>query len=242
MLEILTSKGFDNRVRISDKEMKSGIIEGVENAKKLILNDIQKESVAKTIEKLSNEAKDNNKPFDLNSRKVQQEIKENVKKAIDKKKSQLPEFTKDDTLETVKQKLNVFYPPDQSTFSDRKIINERILEGVSSKIRSNEGRTQLKDFVETLGGAKLRGTKPSMANLTEGFSNILNEPMLKNTPSGKIYAVIETDGEVQAVDAGGHISYNKAIRTVDPNKKVTIHILQDRPTWTDVTNDPKTGK
>ena len=120
--------------------------------------------------------------------------------------------------------------------------NERILEGVSSKIRSNEGRTQLKDFVETLGGAKLRGTKPSMANLTEGFSNILNEPMLKNTPSGKIYAVIETDGEVQAVDAGGHISYNKAIRTVDPNKKVTIHILQDRPTWTDVTNDPKTGK
>jgi hypothetical protein len=242
MLEILTSKGFDQRVRISEKEMRSGIVTGVENAKKIILDDIYKESVAKTIENLSKKSEENKKPFDLNSRKVQQEIKDNAKKAVNKKKSELPEFTKDDNLKTVQEKLNLFYPPESSTFSDRKTINLRILEGVASKIRSEEGRTQLKDFIETLGGAKLKGKKPSMANLSEGFSNILNEPMLKNTPSRKIYAVIETDGEVQAVDAGGHISYNKAIRTVDPNKKVTIHILQDRPTWTDVTKDPQTGE
>ena len=242
MIEILTSKGFDNRVRISEKEMRAGIVTGVENAKKIILDDIYKESVAKTIENLSKKAEENKKPFDLNSKKVQQEIKDNAKKAVDKKKAQLPEFTKDDNLKTIQNKLNLFYPPDASAFSDRKTVNLRILEGVSSKIRSEEGRTQLKDFIETLGGEKLKGKKPSMANLTEGFSNILNEPMLKNTPSRKIYAVIETDGEVEAVTAGGHISYNKAIRTKDSNKKVTIHILQDRPTWTEVTKDPQTNE
>ena len=77
---------------------------------------------------------------------------------------------------------------------------------------------------------------------------MLTEPILRDgkskTENGSIYAILEIEGEVEAVDAKSetdHESYPKAIKSKG-DSKTTLHLLTDRVKWNNVTIDPATGK
>ena len=80
----------------------------------------------------------------------------------------------------------------------------------------------------------------SMSNLRQAFSYMIGEPMLRNeTQSGLTYAVLEAEGEVEAVEAKDeqgkllHESYPFALKMKNKDSKVTLHILKDRVFWKD---------
>jgi len=76
----------------------------------------------------------------------------------------------------------------------------------------------------------------SAANMVQALSEMFTEPMLKEgfndrSLGGEVYAILEVDGKVEAVDIDKHESYPSAVKAKNP---VKIHILSNRENWYDV--------
>lgn len=158
------------------------------------------------------------------------------------------------TIEDVKSEISKKLNPDNSSFADRKAFVEKLLSNVANIVKTNpKAVNQFGTFFsEGIKNKtfKTQGKKGSLSisasNLKQGISEMLTEPMLKEgvnrDSGGQVYAILEIDGEVKAVDSNKHESYPKAIQSVDPNNKVKLHILTDRVKWSDVFEDPKTNE
>lgn len=150
----------------------------------------------------------------------------------------------------VAEKLN----PDNSSFADRKLFVEKLLSNVADVVKLNPKAVDQfgKFFSEGIKNEAFKGkTKTgklsiSAANLKQGISEMLTEPMLKEgvdrNKGGQVYAILEVDGDVKEVDSDKHESYPKAIQSVDPKNKVTLNILKDRVKWNEVFEDPTTNE
>jgi len=160
----------------------------------------------------------------------------------------------DQIVKIIEEKLGA----EKSSFDDRKTFSTSIIDSVVKSIQrkksNQEAQNSLADFfgegmmAEDLVTKFKKGSKISKANLTEAVSQMLTEPMLRDgkskTQNGSIYAILEIDGEVEAVDAKSetdHESYPKAIKSKG-DSKTTLHLLTDRVKWNNVTIDPDTGK
>jgi hypothetical protein len=160
----------------------------------------------------------------------------------------------DEIVKIIEEKLGA----EKSSFDDRKTFSTSIIDFVVKSIQrkksNQDAQNSLADFfgegmmAEDLITKFKKGSKISKSNLTEAVSQMLTEPILRDgkskTENGSIYAILEIEGEVEAVDAKSetdHESYPKAIKSKG-DSKTTLHLLTDRVKWNNVTIDPDTGK
>lgn len=90
----------------------------------------------------------------------------------------------------------------------------------------------------------------SVKNVKQALGTMFAEPILKpfqagkgdkGDPTGYIYAVLELNGPVEGVASDAHESYPMAIKSTS-DEKTKLHILSESEHWTNVINDPETGR
>lgn len=197
------------------------------------------------------------KNFSINKTQVKNSLVDaaNTSSVINGKKVGLGmNIKKGSTIEEVKSEIAKKLNPDKSSFADRKAFVEKLLSNVANIVKADPKAVDQfgKFFSEGIKNEAFKGkTKTgklsiSAANLKQGISEMLTEPMLKEgvdrNKGGQVYAILELNGDVNAVDSNKHESYPKAIQSADPNNKVTLHILKDRVKWNEVFEDPTTNK
>ena len=149
------------------------------------------------------------------------------------------------SLDEIKSKIREKVGADNSTFNDRKLFTDEVFRSVSDKLNKQNvdaSRKLAKFFKRQFPEMKGQGKNPkvSMTNLRSAVSYIIGEPILRNeTESGNVYAVLEAEGKVEAVEAKDekgkliHESYPYAIKMSNPESKVSLHILTDRQKWSE---------
>lgn len=197
------------------------------------------------------------KNFSINKTQVKNSLVDaaNTLSVINGKKVGLGmNIKKGSTIEEVKSEIAKKLNPDKSSFADRKAFVEKLLSNVANIVKADPKAINQfgKFFSEGIKNEAFKGkTKTgklsiSAANLKQGISEMLTEPMLKEgvdrNKGGQVYAILELNGDVNAVDSNKHESYPKAIQSADPNNKVTLHILKDRVKWNEVFEDPTTNE
>lgn len=184
-----------------------------------------------------------------NTASFKDEVK--IKGKIVKEKDNINASTKiDEVITKIKKRLR----PDESVFNERKKFSESVIDFVVKSIGDNKKNQAAHNALARVFSEGMRaedlvkkysyGSKVSKANLIQAVSQMLSEPILRDVDSknGSIYAVLEIEGEVEAVDAKSkddHESYPKAIKSKGKSK-TTLHLLTDRVKWQDVTIDPNT--
>ena len=175
----------------------------------------------------------------------------------------------DEIVSKVRERLAA----EKSIFPDRKLFSEDVIKGVVKGLNKKQTQALGEFFYKgldqeemmqqggELGMDKENAYKLSVKNVRLSISYMLSEPLLRETETNKVYAVIEMDvknprvekdpktGEstkvyVEPVVAEGpddHESYPRAIKSTDQNSKVTVHILQDRSDFNTSFVDPETG-
>ena len=141
------------------------------------------------------------------------------------------------SLEEIKSEIRKKLGADNSTFNDRKLFSDEVFRSIANKLNKqnvNASKKLANFFKRQFPGMTSTGGKVSMSNLRSAVSYIIGEPILRNeTESGKVYAVLEAEGPVKAVDSKDHESYPKAIQMVNKDSKVKLNILTDRKTWSE---------
>jgi hypothetical protein len=137
---------------------------------------------------------------------------------------------------------------DNSSFEDRKTFAETLISNMADVIKSNPQAIDQfgKLFSEGIQNEYFKGVSKtgklsiSKANMVQALSNMLSEPMLKDSSdgSGSVYAVIELNGPVKAVASTKHESYPMAIQSANSSSKVKMHVLTDRVKWSNAFKDP----
>ena len=206
------------------------------------------------MEIISSKAFDKN--FSLNKEQVKKSLIDAANKVVEiegKKIGLGLELKKAGSLEEVKSEISKKLNPDNSSFADRKAFVKSFISNIADIIKKNPKAVDQfgKFFSKGIKNESFKGvTKTgklsiSAANMTQGISEMLTEPMLKEgvdrNKGGQVYAILELNGDVKAIDSNKHESYPKAIQSVDPNNKVKLHILKDRAQWSNVFEDPATG-
>ena len=112
-----------------------------------------------------------------------------------------------------------FIQQDNSSFNERKTLAQSLLDGVVNAVGNNkEAAAQFRELL----GIKTQGGKISKSSLSEGFSELFTEPMLKGVKEGLVYAVVEIDGKVISQKTEGdentHESYGSTIRSESGNR------------------------
>jgi hypothetical protein len=235
VMDLISSKAFDKNFDINSSQLKNILINAAAATKQT--KELVKDS-------------DGNNILDGNGQK-QYKIKIH---------GLATKIKKSDSLEDVKSKIKELLNPSKSSFSDRKTFVESMIKESVDIINSNpKAISQFGEFFSSgiqnkyFKGIRKKGYNISATNMKQALSEMLTEPILKEgvnrTKGGQIYAVIELDGGidavnsnlVEAVDSDLHESYPKAIKSINPNNKVTLHILTDRVKWSDVTEDFETN-
>jgi hypothetical protein len=212
MLDVLLSKAFDRRAKITKDQVFEAYRLGVQKLKQEALTKGQKGV------KFSGKVEDFVKTLPTVAKST----------TVDVFKSKLrPWFAPDVSNFDQRKKLNSFVLDSIAEIVSDKDAAAQILEFLAEssgqKIKSTGGRL-------------------SKANLVSGFSKLFSEPMLKGVATtGDAYAVIELDADVEAVQSNEHESYPFALKSVDATKKPVVNILQDRRNWAEFTIDPETG-
>jgi len=152
------------------------------------------------------------------------------------------------TIDAVKSIIANKLNPENSTFADRKLFALKFISNIVASVKGTNAEQYLGEFFSKgiLNAAYKQqgkidnGYKLSATNVTQSLSDMLSEPMLKNSKNGEVYAVIEIEGKVEPVKSNQHESYPMAIRSQVGNK-TTVHILQEREKWEERFADPTTG-
>ena len=246
MIDVLFSKAFDKRAKISESQVKKAIL----NASKEIQQafQIDYDNKIKDLKNKVSEAKD----------KVEKDRAErSLKTAISKGVTEAPKFKLSESSNDYKSRLANFYNVDNSSFDERKLFNELTLKNIADLINEedekankdskNKERKIAQEILTFLGQGeesvklKTTGGRLSKNNLIAGFSDLLGEPTLKGEKANNIYAILEVDSDVEKVEIGDvHGSYPFAVRGRE-GSKVVLHMLQDRNNWKDNILDPITN-
>lgn len=149
-----------------------------------------------------------------------------------------------DVKSFIAKKLN----PETSTFDDRKLFSTELIREISDRIKGTRTEQILGRFFDTgilnksykQQGNIQKGYKLSATNISQSLSEMLSEPMLKGSKTQDVYAVLEIEGEVEAVKSDKHESYPMAIRSKS-GSRTKVHVLQEREQWSDRFADPETG-
>jgi hypothetical protein len=182
-----------------------------------------------------------------NDFKILQKIEENEVK--EKKVGLNLKLSYKTNLSELEKIIKTSLSPDKSSFQDRKHFSIKFIQNIANEIKGTKSEQALgRFFKEGISNTKMKGQqksgeyKLSGANITQAISYMLQEPMLRGEDSQKVYAILEVNGKVKAVDSKAHDSYPKAIQSEDENNKVKLHILQDRESWMNNFADPETGE
>ena len=232
VVDIFTSKAFLDAVGVSDALVKSSLVRAAN----------------KTTVKISEDFNEKTGKTSYKEKKVGLDLKLSVKMDLD------------EVLSEIRTKLGA----DNSSFSDRKFFVQEVFRRISDRLvpkkdknkpitispktleRNKEKSRKIHAFFKRqFPEMKGQGNNPvaSMSNLTEAFSYMIGEPIIRSeTETGNVYAVLEAEGEVKAVESDQHESYPFAVQMANPNSKVTLNILKDRINWkegfdTDIKNN-----
>ena len=182
------------------------------------------------------------------------------KAARDKDKAFTSKLKKSDNLGVNVKGIKEMMNPDDSTFGLRKSFVENLAAEVSEfmKTQSIESNTALAGAL--LGSDNLfaknaiRKGKLSKASVMQGLGEQLSESFTKDlydmggeVNKKMVYAVIEYDGRVEAVESDQHESYPYAIRGIDGGEVVVnvldkAHKLQDIVQYSEDVEFKKKGK
>ena len=202
----------------------------------------------------------------LNKPVIQRAIIEAANTVIeDKGLGKKLKLKKTDSFESNLKKIKTALGADNSSFGDRKAFSETLIGLMAKEIVKNpkavqqfgtifsegiqnkyfKGKSRAKSGKGKKGETDKLNLKISKTNMIQALSEMLTEPILKEgfenrKKGGQIYAVLELDSKVKAVETGKHESYPFALEAVDKNQKTVINILTDRLKWNEVTQDPKT--
>jgi len=248
VMEILFSKAFDKRAKLKESNVIDSYVEGVKIANIEFISMFEK----KIKEKIANIKKAKS---DASRMKMQKNLSDFKKKGPTK----APKLTKSMSADNIKAILNEFFSPDNSSFREREAFNTIVLDLIAQKVNNidkvaserygKELRIVATEVLSFLGMTKnavrlkSTGGRLSAANLVQGFSDFMMEPMLKGEDKNKVYAILEVDSEVEAVSIGKeHGSYDYAVKPIDKKAKITLNILQDRLDWKDNVIDPETNQ
>lgn len=154
-------------------------------------------------------------------------------------------------LETVMEQAKEMLDPRTSQFPVRKAFVERIMTKVADKINEDPAKAQaVADilFPETNKYARPKWRKGGLSKpaFIQGLGDMLTEPFVKtfqqlDRQTGMVYAIIEIDGEVEAVEADEHDSYPMAVRS-KTGLSPKVHVLDKAYHWSEVTRDKATGQ
>ena len=209
VMDFFSSKVVDKNFKISEFQLKSSLVDAA-NATKIVTKKNKKGEIKKKIVGLN------------------------------------MGLSKKDSIESIKSKIAEKLGTDNSIFESRKLFSEELIRLMSKQINKNDVSITSfgKLFSEGIQNKYFKGitktgkVKISAANMTQAISEMFTEPLLKEGFTdrylgGEVYAVIEVDGEVEAIDIDKHESYPSAVKAKNP---VKIHILKDRFNWNDVFN------
>jgi hypothetical protein len=151
------------------------------------------------------------------------------------------------TFEEIENLVREQLSPDNSSFGDRKVFVESFVSSLVDNIKTKRSEQELGEFFSKSIGNKgfkgeyASGYKLSKANVLQSISDMMLEPMFKTDDrNGSVYAILETDSEVELVETDEHPSYPFAIKA--KNNDVKVHILQDRLLWDENVLNSETGK
>jgi hypothetical protein len=155
---------------------------------------------------------------------------------------------KKDSLEDNIAKLEAALLPDPSTFDLRlafvQSISAQIAKTVTDKKQAAYVAKVLLGNDNKFALGDIRKGKLAMSSIMQAMGHHLAEPFLRDFQefkNGSIYAVIEVDGEVEAVPSDKHESYPFAIVPKKKGAKVKVSILKDAYDWQDVVGHEKSG-
>jgi hypothetical protein len=146
--------------------------------------------------------------------------------------------------------MNEMLSPESHIFSVRKAFIDRLAALVSEHYKNKPD--QAKVVADLLLGKSnkhakkdIRKGKLSKASILQALGDTFTEPFLKDFQAhgnGKVYAVVEVNGEVEAIASENHESYPFAIVPKNKEEVVSVSVLSDAHTWEDVVSPEKGSK
>ena len=167
-------------------------------------------------------------------------------------KSGMQTILKKDGVAANLNKVNSLLGADNSSFADRKMFSEELINEAVKIINENSRTRNLfgQFFSEGIQNKYFKGTKKdgyniSKANVTQALSDMFSEPITKEFQGSAlrsgIYAVLQIEGRVEPQPSDKHESYPMAIVSATGGR-TTINILNKAVDWKKITIDPESGK
>jgi hypothetical protein len=136
-------------------------------------------------------------------------------------------------------KIDALLEPDNSVFQVRKAFVESLAEKVSKHLNANKDNAKyvagiLADAENKHAKNSIKRGTLSKASFLQGLGNMLTEPFLRDFQehgNGKIYAIVEVQGEVKGIATTEHESYPATIVPVNKKSKVKLHVLKEAVDW-----------
>ena len=139
-------------------------------------------------------------------------------------------------------KIDELLAPDGSIFQVRKAFVESLADQISKHLNATPATAEyvagiLADAENKHAKNAIKRGKLSKASFLQGLGNMLTEPFLRDFQqhgNGKIYAIVEVQGEVKGIATTEHESYPATIVPVNKKSKVKLHVLKEAVDWQDV--------
>jgi hypothetical protein len=136
-------------------------------------------------------------------------------------------------------KIDALLDPDNSVFQVRKAFVESLANQVSKHLNANKANAKyvagiLADAENKHAKNSIKRGTLSKASFLQGLGNMLTEPFLRDFQehgNGKIYAIVEVQGEVKGIATTEHESYPATIVPVNKKSKVKLHVLKEAVDW-----------
>lgn len=167
-------------------------------------------------------------------------------------KSGMQTILKKDGIAANLNKINSLLGADNSSFADRKMFSEELINEAVKIINENSRTRNLfgQFFSEGIQNKYFKGTKKdgyniSKANVIQALSDMFSEPITKEFQGSALrsgmYAVLQIEGRVEPQPSDKHESYPMAIVSATGGR-TTINILNKAVDWKKITIDPESGK
>jgi hypothetical protein len=182
---------------------------------------------------------------DLNTMLVAASKVEVVKKQKDKPdviKKFKTTLKASDSYTTNLAKINTLLEPNNSIFDVRKAFVESLAAQAAKHLNATPDSAKyvagiLADAENKHAKNQIKKGSLSKASIMQGLGNMLTEPFLRDFQehgNGKIYAILEVQGEVKGIATTDHESYPATVVPVDNKSKVKLHVLKEAYNWQDV--------
>ncbi len=131
--------------------------------------------------------------------------------------------------------------PKKSIFDVRKAFSESLAQQVAEHLKGNESASKyvagiLADAENKHANRDILKGKLAKASIVQGLGHLFTEPFLRDFQAhgnGRIYAILEVEGEVEAIPSDLHESYPYAIVPKNRQSKVILHKMDKAYRWQD---------